>query len=65
MTLMSTFDSGQRLKKIIKNIVKIVEKTKDRIFAKEQKAMQAPYRTCITGLNTKLEENEMGIKIPL
>jgi hypothetical protein len=62
---MSVFDFGPRLKKIVTNITKIIEKAKDRIFAKEQKAMQTPYRLCLTGLNSKLAENEMGIKIQI
>lgn len=57
MTLMTVFDIGARLKKIVNNIVKIIEKVKDRIFGKEQKAMQTLYRTCLAGLNSKLAEN--------
>jgi hypothetical protein len=57
MTLMTVFDFGPRLKRIMASIVKIIEKAKDRIFAKEQKAMQTPYRTCLAGLNSKLAEN--------
>jgi uncharacterized protein (DUF1810 family) len=57
MTLMTIFDFGQRLKKVVSNMTKIIDKSKDRIFGKEQKAMQTPYRLCLAGLNKKLEEN--------
>jgi len=36
-------------------MIKIIDKCKERIFGKEQKAMQTTYRTCLTGLNKKLE----------
>jgi hypothetical protein len=49
----------------MKGIVKIVEKSKDKVFGKEQKAMQTTYRTCLIGLNKKLEESELGIKIQI
>jgi hypothetical protein len=55
MALLTVFDSGQRLKKIVGNMIKIIDKCKERIFGKEQKAMQTTYRTCLTGLNKKLE----------
>ncbi len=57
MTLMTVFDFGPRLKKIVTNITKIIEKAKERVFAKEQKAMQTSYRLCLMGLNNKLVEN--------
>lgn len=49
----------------MKGIVKIIEKCKDKVFGKEQKAMQTTYRTCLIGLNKKLEESELGIKIQI
>ena len=33
------------------------------MFSKEQKGMQGPIRTCLTGLNKKLQENELNLKI--
>lgn len=34
-------------------MAKVIEKYRDRVFTKEQKAMQVSYRTCIGGLNKK------------
>jgi len=42
-----------------------LDKYKTRIFGREQKAMQATFRTCLIGLNKKLIENEMEIKIDI
>jgi len=55
MTLITTFDTGPRLKKIIKNAAKIIEKYRDRVFSREQKAMQFSFRICLSGLNKKFE----------
>lgn len=55
MTLITTFDTGPRLKKIIKNTTKIIERYRDRVFNREQKAMQTSYRVCLSGLNKKFE----------
>ena len=65
MTLLTTFEEGERLTKIVKKLVKIIEKSKDKVFAKEQKGMQGPIRTCLAGLNKKLLENELNMKIQL
>ena len=55
MTLLSTFEQGDRLTKIVKQMVKVIEKSKEKVFAKEQKGMQGPVRTCLAGLNKKLQ----------
>jgi hypothetical protein len=55
MTLISTFENGSRLTKIIKSITKALEKSKDKVLQKEQRAMQGPIRICLTGLNAILK----------
>lgn len=56
MTLLTTFEEGERLTKIVKDMIKSVEKFKEKVFAKEQKVMQGPIRICLAGLNKKLQE---------
>ena len=57
MTLLSTFEPGNKLTQIVKQIVKVLDKSKEKVFTKEQKGMQGPIRTCLSGLNKKLQEN--------
>ena len=37
--------------------MKIIEKSKEKVFSKEQKGMKGPIQTCLAGLNKKLQEN--------
>ena len=45
ITLLTTFEAGPKLKKIIKLCVKCLEGLKERVLGREQKGMQGPYRT--------------------
>ena len=51
MTLMTTFESEPRLVKMLKSVVKVIEKSKERIFSRDLKVMQGTLRTCLVGLN--------------
>lgn len=65
MTLATTFENAPRLKRLLKNMAKTIEKYRDRVFGREQKAMQVSYRVCIAGLNKKLEEEEIEVRIQI
>lgn len=65
MTLLTTFETGSRLAIIIKSIIKIIERSKDRCYKTELKTVQESIRACLKGLNTKLQENEINLKISL
>ena len=65
LTLLSTFDETMRLRKLIKAIIKTLEKYKDKLFGALQKPMQQPFRTCLSGVNKKLEEVGFDVKITL
>ena len=65
MILLTTFEGGERLTKIVKSIITIIEKSKENIFKKEQKAMQGPIRTCLQGLNMKLSEADLDLRVRL
>ena len=65
MTLLTTFEEGLRLVKIIKPIIKIIEKCKDRSYKSQQKTVQESIRACLNGLNKKLQENEVALKVQL
>ena len=65
MTLISTFEAEVRLVKIIKSMVKVIEKSKERAFSRDLKSIHNSVRTSLMGLNKKLEENEIQIKIQI
>jgi hypothetical protein len=65
MTLTTTFENAPRLKRLLKNMAKTIEKYRDRVFGREQKAMQVSYRVCIAGLNKKLEQEEIEVRIQI
>ena len=65
MTLISTFEGETKLVKMVKSIVKVIEKSKDRVFSRELKAMQHSIRTSLMGLRKKIEENELQIKLQI
>lgn len=57
MTLVSTFEAEVRLVKILKSMIKVIEKAKERAFSRELKSIHNSVRTSLVGLNKKLEEN--------
>lgn len=63
MSLVGTFDETPRMKKLVKGLIKVIEKYKEKLFLGMQKPMQTSYRTCMQGVNKKLKECGLELKI--
>lgn len=63
MTLITIFDDTTRLKKLVKAMVKVIEKFKEKVLSREQKVMHEPYKTCIKGINSQLGDYGYELRI--